>query len=146
MNGIAKMIENRYSMFERAKGVRTGMGRSVAIIEDEQNIIEAVSFLLEREGWRVFSHGNGATAVDFVQNKKPDLLILDVMLPGKSGFEILSDLRSGVETESLPILMLTAKGQAKAIEKAESLGVSRFISKPFSNQEILEIANELISE
>ncbi|MGB0959105.1 MAG: response regulator transcription factor [Halocynthiibacter sp.] len=120
------------------------MSKHVLIIEDEPNIVEAIRFVLSREGWRVDTHVNGANAVDAVQNAKPDLLILDVMLPNRSGFEILRDLRDDDTTRDLPIMMLTARGQSKDRELAESYGVSHFMTKPFSNAEVLSAAQTLI--
>ncbi len=114
----------------------------VLLIEDEPNIATAIAFILQRDGWRVSTHSDGATAIDAVSRHTPDVVVLDVMLPGKSGFDILSGLRSGDWTD-LPVLMLTAKGQAKDRERAEALGVSRFMTKPFSNQDLLGAIRDL---
>lgn len=119
------------------------MGRSVLLIEDEPNIVEAISFILERDGWTVRIHSDGATATEAVARTSPDVLILDVMLPGRSGFDILKELRSTEGTTELPILMLTARGQTKDRELAASYGVSKFMTKPFSNSEMLESVNAL---
>ena len=78
--------------------------------------------------------------------KAPDLIILDVMLPGKSGYDILTELRSGPETADLPVLMLTARGQTKDRDLAEKIGASRFMTKPFSNAEVLEALRELVPQ
>ncbi len=115
----------------------------VLVIEDEPNIIEAISFVLNRDGWRVDTHANGVDAVEKVREKSPDVLILDVMLPGKSGYDILRELRDDAEFQSLPVLMLTARGQSKDREMAERAGVSRFMTKPFSNAEVLEALHAL---
>ena len=120
------------------------MGKHVLLIEDEPNIIEAISFILRQDGWKVTSHSNGAGASEAIAQSDPDLLILDVMLPGRSGFEILQDVRAEAGTRDLPVLMLTAKGQTKDREAAESLGASRFMTKPFSNQDMLETVRELV--
>ena len=117
--------------------------RRVLLIEDEPNIIEAIRFILSRDGWRVDTHSNGETAVEAVREKLPDLVILDVMLPNRSGYDILHDLRSDDDTKALPVLMLTARGQKKDRELAEKLGVNRFMTKPFSNGEILATVREL---
>lgn len=113
------------------------MGKHVLLIEDEPNIIEAIRFILSRDGWSVDTHSDGANAVERVQSMKPDLIILDVMLPNKSGYDILRDLRDHKPTAKIPILMLTARGQTKDRELAERLGVNGFITKPFANSEIL---------
>ena len=122
------------------------MTRTVLLIEDEPNIIEAIRFLLTREGWQVETHSNGADAVETVLRFLPDLLILDLMLPGRSGLEILQDLRDHGATRSLPVLMLTARGHSRDREMAERAGVSRFMTKPFSNQEVLGAIRDLLAE
>ena len=88
------------------------MGKHVVLVEDETNIAEAIRFLLGREGWRVETLANGATAVEVIRNASPDLVMLDVMLPGKSGFEILKELRADAALAA--VRDLTAAGTAKA--------------------------------
>lgn len=122
------------------------MGKRVLVIEDEPNITEAVSFFLSRDGWEVFAHSNGRDAVDAVEHRAPDLLILDLMLPGRSGVEILRDLRAQDRWAQLPVLMLTARGHSRDREEAEAAGASRFMTKPFSNAEILDVVRELAAE
>src|SRR6056297_597106 len=107
--------------------------RKVLLIEDEPNIIEAIRFLLSRDGWQVDTHSNGLDAVQAVFSAAPDILILDMMLPGRSGMDILRDLRDTDSTRDLPVLMLTARGQNRDRDMAEQAGVSRFMTKPFSN-------------
>jgi DNA-binding response OmpR family regulator len=114
------------------------MGKTVLVIEDEPNIIEAIGFLLSRDGWTVHTHSNGVDALEAVLRRMPDLIILDVMLPGRSGFDILGDIRNMLKLSDIPVLMLTARGQKKDREMAEKLGVSQFMTKPFSNKEVLE--------
>lgn len=119
------------------------MGRSVLLIEDEPNIVEAISFLLERDGWTVRLHNAGDGAVEAVSKTAPDVVILDVMLPGRSGFDILRDLRTDASTRDLPVLMLTARGQTKDRELAQDYGVSQFMTKPFSNEVMLKTVRAL---
>ena len=122
------------------------MAKHVLIIEDEPNIIEAISFILSRDGWQVDTHSNGHDAVAVVRARAPDLVILDVMLPRRSGYDILTYLRAQPETQDLPILMLTARGQARDRELAEKAGASRFMTKPFSNADVIEALNALVAE
>lgn len=119
------------------------MGRHVLLIEDEPNIAEAIRFILSRDGWQVSTHCDGADAVTKVQNLRPDILILDVMLPGQSGYDILAQLRELDCGVTLPVLMLTAKSQGRDRETAERLGANMFMTKPFSNAEILEAVRAL---
>ena len=120
------------------------MTKRVLLIEDEPNIIEAVSFILSRDGWDVKTHSNGHDALDAVHRREPDLIILDVMLPGRSGFEILQDIRAGETTSDLPVLMLTARGQESDKDMAERYGASKYMTKPFSNAEVLATVRELM--
>lgn len=120
------------------------MAGKVLLIEDEPNIIEAVRFILSRDGWQVDVHSDGATALEAVDRRAPDLVILDVMLPNRSGYDILADLRARPGTETLPVLILTARGQTKDREMAERFGASRFMTKPFSNSEVLASVRELV--
>jgi two-component system OmpR family response regulator len=121
------------------------MTKRVLLIEDEPNIIEAIRFILAREGYGVDTHSDGLTAVQAIKDREPDIVILDVMLPNKSGYEILRDLRAGETSAPMPVLMLTARGQKKDREMAELYGVSRFMTKPFSNAEMLSSVKELLS-
>lgn len=120
------------------------MPGTVLLIEDEPNIIEAIRFLLSRDGWNVATHDDGVDAVETVRRVRPDLLILDVMLPGRSGMDILRDLRGDAEWRGLPVLMLTARGQSRDRDMAERAGASRFMTKPFSNQDVLNAVRDLL--
>ncbi len=107
----------------------------VLLIEDEPNIAEAISFILSRDGLRVSHAGEGEEALAMLARDRPDLVILDHMLPGLSGLEILTRLRANPATQDLPVMMLTARGRDRAM--AEEAGANRFMTKPFSNAEIL---------
>ncbi|MCV6595596.1 MAG: response regulator [Mangrovicoccus sp.] len=120
------------------------MGHHVLLIEDEPNIIEAMRFILSRDGWQVSCHSDGATAVQVVSDLRPDVVVLDVMLPNRNGFDILRDLRAEHATAALPVLMLTAKGQAKDRDRAEGLGASAFMTKPFANAEVIDQLRSLV--
>ena len=119
------------------------MGGRILLVEDEGNILEAITFILSRAGWEVQGHGNGATALDAVRRVTPDLVVLDVMLPGRSGLEILRDLRADAATADLPVLMLTARGQAKDRETALELGATAYLTKPFSNADLVATIDRL---
>lgn len=109
------------------------------LIEDEANILEAVRFLLSRDGWEVFGHGNGASAIEEIERRAPHVIVLDVMLPGRTGLEILHDLRSrDDDLARIPVLMLTAKGQDSDRERALALGANGYLTKPFANDELVE--------
>ncbi len=120
------------------------MSKHALLIEDEPNIIEAIRFILSRDGWRVSTHETGNDAAAVIARTAPDIVILDVMLPGRSGYEILDDLRADAATRELPVLMLTAKGQERDRRLAERAGASRFMTKPFSNSEVLAAMREMV--
>ncbi len=116
----------------------------VLIIEDEPNIVESLRFLLERERLDVAVQSDGALAIDSVIATQPSLIILDVMLPNRSGFDILSDLHQMPGTRP-KVMVLTAKGQARDRDTAEKIGVDSFMTKPFSNKEIVATVLRLLA-
>jgi DNA-binding response OmpR family regulator len=121
------------------------MPKKIVVVEDEPNITEAISFILSRDGWEVATHANGETAADAVRAAAPDAVVLDVM-PGRSGYEILQDLRADPAFAALPVLMLTARGQKKDRDLADKLGATRFMTKPFSNAEMLKALREIAGD
>ncbi len=122
------------------------MSGHVLLIEDEPNIAEAIRFLLQRDGWQVSTLAEGKGVEAFVANTRPDLVILDLMLPDRSGLEILAALRADPLTETLPVMMLTAKGQGRDREAAERAGADLFMAKPFSNAEIVAAVRSLMRD
>lgn len=120
------------------------MTHHAMLIEDEPNIAEAIRFLLNRDGWQVTTLGDGGVAEAEVRARRPDLVILDLMLPGRSGLEILQALRADPATAALPVMMLTAKGQGRDREAAERAGANLFMAKPFSNTEFVAAARSLL--
>lgn len=121
------------------------MARHVLLVEDEPNIVEAIRFVLSRDGWTVSTQSDGREALTDVARVKPDVVILDVMLPGRTGFEILQDLRASPAHAGLPVLMLTARGQSRDRDMAVQQGASMFLTKPFSNAGLLEALNALVA-
>ncbi len=120
------------------------MGTKILIAEDEPFIVESLSFLLSREGHTIASVSDGASVLDELKKQRPDLLILDIMLPTTSGFEILRRIREQPEFAALPVLALTAKGQEADRRRMVDLGVDQFMTKPFSNQELVSSVAALL--
>lgn len=120
------------------------MAGKVLLIEDEMNITQAVRFLLSGAGWQVSTHGSGDGAMEAIRKAAPDIVILDAMLPGRSGYDILRALRESEETRDLPVLMLTARGQKKDRDLAMGAGATGFMTKPFANAELLEAVRRLM--
>lgn len=119
------------------------VAKHVLVVEDEPNIAEAIRFILTRAGWRVSLHGDGADALALIRGTVPDVLILDLMLPGRSGLEILSEMRADAALAALPVLMLTARGQSRDRDAAERAGASDFLAKPFANADLLAAVSRL---
>ncbi|WP_417806832.1 response regulator transcription factor [Thioclava sp.] len=111
--------------------------RQVLLIEDEPHIAEAIRFILSRAGWGVSVLADGAQALGQIIAQAPDAVILDLMLPGRSGLEILADMRADPTLAALPVLMLSARGQDRDREAAERAGATAFLAKPFANSDVL---------
>lgn len=110
----------------------------VLIAEDEANIAESLGFILGREGFQVTCVADGESALRRLHADPPQVLVLDVMLPGVNGFEVLKQVRADPALQALPVLILTAKTQAHDRRIAEEAGASAYITKPFSNRDVVE--------
>lgn len=116
----------------------------VLIAEDEAHIVESLSFILGREGYEVMSVADGEAALARLRSRNPpDLMILDVMLPLRNGFEVLRAVRSDERLSALPVLMLTAKAQPHDRALAEEIGVDAYVTKPFSNRDVIDQVRRL---
>lgn len=119
------------------------MPKRVLLAEDEANIAELLTFLLGRAGFEVATETDGHAALSAALAHPPDIVILDVMLPGLDGLEVLRRLRADARGKALRIIVLTAKGQRVDREAALSGGADLFISKPFSNSDLLDAVQRL---
>jgi phosphate regulon transcriptional regulator PhoB len=104
----------------------------VLVVDDERDIIELVSYNLEKEGFKVISAMDGEKALELVSSKEPEIIILDLMLPGIDGLDVCRELKRNDKTSSIPIIMLTAKGEESDIVIGLELGADDYITKPFS--------------
>ena len=118
----------------------------VLIAEDEPSILESLDFILRRAGWNIESVTDGEAVLERGRRNRPRVLVLDVMLPKRSGFDVLKQLRSDEETRDLPVLILTAKGQQQDRRIAEELGADGFVTKPYSNAEVVGAVRQLLGE
>ncbi len=121
------------------------MNIDILIAEDEPGILESLEFILQRAGWTVSSVTDGELVIEAINKLKPKILVLDVMLPKKSGFEVLKQLRLNEDTKNLPVLILTAKGQRQDKRQAEMLGASAFITKPYANDDVIDGVRQLLN-
>lgn len=110
---------------------------TIAIIEDEPDILEILEYNLSREGFKVLSSQNGDEGLDLVRRETPDLLLLDLMLPGTNGLEICRQLKTDEDTKAIPIIMLTAKSEESDVVLGLGLGADDYICKPFSPRELV---------
>jgi len=118
----------------------------VLIAEDEPSILESLDFILRRAGWSIQSVTDGDAALSAVRQSRPRIVVLDVMLPKRSGFEVLKQIRADAATRALPVLVLTAKGQAQDRRTAEELGADSFITKPYANVDVVKEVRRLLGE
>jgi len=120
------------------------MAKTVLVAEDEPHILESLTFLLSRAGYEVRSVRDGAAAVEAAVAGRPDLVVLDVMMPSLDGFEVLRRIRATPGLGRLPVLALTAKGQDADRRRMLDLGADEFVTKPFSNRELVERIGRLL--
>jgi two-component system OmpR family response regulator len=118
----------------------------VLIAEDEPSILESLDFILRRAGWNIESVTDGDAVLESIRSNRPRVLVLDVMLPKRSGFDVLKQLRSEAGTRDLPVLILTAKGQQQDRRIAEDLGADAFVTKPYANAEVVGVVRQLLGE
>ncbi len=117
----------------------------ILVVEDEDNIAIALNYLLTREGYNQTRLETGAGAVDMIRELKPDLVLLDVMLPEVSGYEICQSVRADPECADVRILMMTARGSAMERRKGLAMGADGFISKPFELKELRDEVRKILS-
>lgn len=120
------------------------MTHQILIADDEPNIVISLEYLMKREGYRVRVARDGQEALEQVAQDIPDLILLDVMMPRKTGFEVCETLRSRPEWEGIKILMLTAKGRETDVAKGMALGANAYMTKPFSTQELVTRVAQLL--
>lgn len=122
------------------------MAQKILIVDDEPSIVISLEFLMAQNGYDVFVARNGEQALDLIPEINPDLILLDVMLPNRSGFEILQLLRKDKKTKHLKIILLTAKGRDQDITKGITLGADAYMPKPFSTRALVEKVKETLAE
>jgi DNA-binding response OmpR family regulator len=115
------------------------MGRpQVLIVEDEPHIVLSLEFLLQRAGYDTVVAPDGEEALAQMRQRRPDVVLLDIMLPKLSGYEVCQAIKAAPELRSIPIVMLSARGQEVEVVKGLELGAAAYVTKPFGNVEILE--------
>ncbi len=122
------------------------MAARILIADDEQNIVISLEFLMKREGFEVSIAQDGEEAVEKIRAEMPDLVLLDVMMPKKSGFEVCQEVKSDPALHAVRILMLTAKGRDTEVAKGLALGADSYMTKPFSTKELVERVRSMLAK
>lgn len=122
------------------------MTATVLIADDEPNILISLEFLLRREGYDVKLARDGQEAIDAILAHRPDLVLLDVMMPRKTGFDVCQEVRAMDEVRDTRILMLTAKGRDTDVAKGLALGANAYMTKPFSTKELVDKVRGLLED
>lgn len=120
------------------------MNPKVLVADDEPNIVISLEYLLKREGYTVTVAKDGQEALDAIALERPDLVLLDVMMPRKSGFEVCQAVRANEALQSIKILMLTAKGRDTDVAKGLALGADGYMTKPFSTRELVSKVAQML--
>jgi DNA-binding response OmpR family regulator len=120
------------------------MGYSVLVAEDEPNIVLSLQFIMKKAGFQVRVAEDGDKAVLEVEKERPDVILLDIMLPRRDGFSVCEAIKSNPEWSDVKVIMLTAKSREDDKQRAMSLGADDYITKPFSTRELVNRVNELI--
>jgi len=118
----------------------------VLVAEDEPGILESLDFILRRAGWSISTVTDGEAALDAVRDLHPRVMVLDLMLPKRTGFEVLKQMKADKATRDVLVLILTAKGQQRDRQIAEELGADGFVTKPYANDEVIGAVRRLFEK
>jgi DNA-binding response OmpR family regulator len=119
--------------------------KKVLIADDEPNIVAAIEFLLKQRGYDVYTAGDGGEALRAMERVVPDLVVLDIMMPQTSGYEVCQTIRKRAEWRHIKILMLSAKGRDAEVVKGVAMGADLYVTKPFSTRELMARIDGLLA-
>lgn len=122
------------------------MKKKVLIVEDDPVIVVSLEFLMTQNGFDVLLAKNGEEALEFANSANPDLILMDVMLPNKSGLEVCQELKTQPKYANTKIILVSAKGRGIDIDKGLALGADTYVTKPFSTRELVRKVRELLGE
>jgi DNA-binding response OmpR family regulator len=120
------------------------MTYSVLVVDDEPHIVHSLEFLMKRENYDVRVARDGEAALKAIEEKRPDLVLLDVMMPKRDGYSVCQTVRANPEWKDIHVIMLTAKGRDIEREKGLALGADDYITKPFSTRELLRLVRQYL--
>ena len=121
------------------------VAKKVLIADDEPNIVAAIEFLLKQRGYDVYTAADGSEALRVVERVVPDLVVLDVMMPQTSGYEVCQTIRKRAEWRHIKVLMLSAKGRDAEVVKGVAMGADLYVTKPFSTRELMARVDGLLA-
>ncbi|MDS4074340.1 MAG: response regulator [Defluviicoccus sp.] len=119
--------------------------KSILVVEDEPNIVLSLQFLMKKAGFEVRVANDGEEALALVQDRAPDLILLDVMIPKRDGFDVCQTIRANPDWKDVYIILLTAKGREVDREKGIALGANDYVTKPFSTRDLTEKVKQILS-
>jgi len=122
------------------------MNQKILVADDEPNIVISLEYLLKREGYTVIIARDGQEALDMIARELPDLVLLDVMMPKKTGFEVCQEVRANDALKGVKILMLTAKGRDTDLAKGTALGADAYMTKPFSTRDLAQKVADMLGQ
>ncbi len=121
------------------------MTSRILIADDEPNILISLEYLMKREGYEVIVARDGQQALDMLRRERPRLVLLDVMMPKKTGFEVCQEMRADDDLRDTLVLMLTAKGRDTDVAKGLGVGADAYMTKPFSTKELVQKVREMLA-
>ncbi len=119
--------------------------KKILVVDDKREVVELVTATLEGEGYQIICAFDGREALEKIGREKPDLVLLDIVMPKMNGFEVLSEAKNDPQTKDIPIIMITAKGQKLDEDKGRRLGAEDYIIKPFSPSHLLKKIEEIVA-
>ena len=122
------------------------MSKKILIADDEPNIVVAIEFLLQQSGFEVVVARNGDEALELIDACLPDLVLLDVMMPKKNGYEVCTRIRERADWRHIKVVMLSAKGRDAEVNKGLSMGADMYVTKPFSTRELMAKIKSLLDD
>ena len=121
-----------------------GTGKRILVVDDEKHIVRLVQINLERQGYEVVAAYDGREGMERLREQRPDLIILDVMMPHMDGFEVLATLKGGDEYRDIPVIMLTARAQDKDVLRGMECGADLYLTKPFNPFELVNFVKRFL--
>jgi DNA-binding response OmpR family regulator len=122
------------------------VSKKILVIDDEPSVVKMVEFRLKKDGYNVITAGDGMTGLEKAKTEKPDLIFLDVSMPLMTGHEVLAELKKSSDTESIPVIMFTARGEIEDIERSSMEGAADYIVKPYDPAVLLSKARKALGE